>query len=106
MRYTINSSRDFDYVSLTDPRPACLEPDVQTSGYTCNNGEWFYLAVRDASQALFFEKMEKGKHIVTLDFHADRKGTYLATPASVQCLYSPEFSGRSNGRTINVKQNK
>lgn len=106
VRYTINSSRDFDYVSLTDPRPACLEPDVQTSGYTCNNGEWFYLAVRDASQALFFEKMEKGKHIVTLDFHADRKGTYLAAPASVQCLYSPEFSGRSNGRTINVKQNK
>ena len=106
VRYTINSSRDFDYVSLTDPRPACLEPHVQTSGYTCNNGEWFYLAVRDASQALFFEKMEKGKHIVTLDFHADRKGTYLAAPASVQCLYSPEFSGRSNGRTINVKQNK
>ena len=106
VRYTINSSRDFDYVSLTDPRPACLEPDVQTSGYTCNNDEWFYIAVRDASQALFFEKMEKGKHIVTLDFHADRKGTYLAAPASVLCLYSPEFSGRSNGRTINVKQNK
>lgn len=106
VRYTINSSRDFDYVSLVDPRPACLEPDVQTSGYTCNNGEWFYLAVRDASQALFFEKMEKGKHIVTLDFHADRKGTYLAAPASVQCLYSPEFTGRSNGKTINVKQGK
>ncbi len=106
VRYTINAARDFDYVSLADPRPACLEPATQISGYTYNNGEWFYLAVRDASQALFLESMKKGKHIITLDFHADRKGTYLAAPASVQCLYSPEFAGRSNGRTINVKQDK
>lgn len=106
VRYTINAARDFDYVSLADPRPACLEPAMQISGYTCTGGEWFYLAVRDASQALFLESMKKGKHIITLDFHADRKGTYLAAPASVQCLYSPEFAGRSNGRTINVKQDK
>lgn len=106
VRYNINAARDFDYVSLSDPRPACLEPETQVSGYTCNNGEWLYLAVRDASQALFIENMKKGRHIITLDFHADRKGTYLAAPASVQCLYSPEFAGRSNGRTIIVKQSK
>ncbi len=106
VRYTINASRDYDYVSLVDPRPACMEPAKQISGYTCNNGEWFYLAVKDASQGYFFEKVEKGSHIFSIDFRIDRKGTYLAAPASVQCLYSPEFSGHSNGLTINVTEAK
>lgn len=106
VRYTINASRDYDYVSLVDPRPACLEPTQKISGYTCNNGEWFYLAVRDASQAYFLEKIEKGSHIFSMDFRIDRKGTYLAAPASIQCLYSPEFTGHSKGLTINSTEAK
>ncbi len=106
VRYTINALRDYDYVSLVDPRPACLEPTKQISGYTCNNGEWFYLAVRDASQAYFLEKLEKGSHIFSMDFRIDRKGTYLAAPASIQCLYSPEFTGHSKGLTINSTEAK
>lgn len=106
VRYTLNALRDYDYVSLVDPRPACLEPTKQISGYTCNNGEWFYLAVRDASQAYFLEKLEKGSHIFSMDFRIDRKGTYLAAPASIQCLYSPEFTGHSKGLTINSTEAK
>lgn len=104
IRYTISASRDFDYVSLVDPRPACIEPVNQLSGYTYRNGEWLYTVVRDASQAYFFEKMEKGKHTVSFDFRTDRTGSYLASPATVQCLYSPEFTGRSGGMTLNVSK--
>ncbi len=106
VRYTVNALRDYDYVSLVDPRPACLEPTKQISGYTCDNGEWFYLAVRDASQVYFLEKLEKGSHIFSMDFRIDRKGTYLAAPASIQCLYSPEFTGHSKGLTINSTESK
>ena len=31
--YTITAARDFDFVSLQDARPACLEPVKQMSGY-------------------------------------------------------------------------
>ena len=106
VRYTINSSRDYDYVSLCDPKPACFEPVSQTSGYRCIGGEWVYLAARDASQCIFLEKLEKGKHVLTLDFRTDRAGSYLAAPATVQCLYSPEFTGRTKAATITVNCEK
>lgn len=99
-RYTITASRDFDYVSLADPRPACLEPVAQRSGYAYRNSEWYYFVVRDASQAFFFEHLAKGRHTVTCDFRVDRDGKYLAAPATVQCLYSPEFAAHSEGTTI------
>lgn len=99
-RYTITAARDFDYVSLADPRPACLEPVAQRSGYAYRSGEWYYFVVRDASQAFFFEHLAKGRHTVTCDFRVDRDGKYLAAPATVQCLYSPEFAAHSEGTTI------
>lgn len=100
VRYTIIASRDYDYVSLSDPRPACLEPVATRSGYSYRNGQWCYLAVRDASQSFFFEHLAKGRHTVTCDFRVDRNGKYTAAPATVQCLYAPEFAAHSDGFTI------
>lgn len=102
VRYTLNAQRDYDYVSVTDPRPACLEPVKQTSGYTWLDGEGVYLAVRDASQGYFIEKLSKGRHIFSCDFRVDRAGSYLAAPASAQCLYAPEFAGHTKAFTINA----
>lgn len=103
VRYEISASRDYDYVALVDARPACLEPVEQMSGYRWSEDLPYYLAVRDASNAYFIESLPKGKHVITCDFRADRAGTYLAAPATVSCLYSPEFSGRAVGRQLSVE---
>lgn len=104
VRYTVTASRDFDFVSLQDARPACFEPVKQTSGYTFNNGEAYYYAVRDASQGFFFEQMSKGVHTFYCDYIVDRAGKYLAGTAVVQCLYSPEFTDCAKGFVINTEQ--
>ena len=101
--YTITAARDFDFVSLQDARPACLEPVKQMSGYTWNDGEAYYYAAGDTKQGFFFERMSKGEHKFSCDYIVDRAGKYLVGTASVQCLYSPEFAGISKGFMITTE---
>ena len=101
--YTITAARDFDFVSLQDARPACLEPVKQMSGYTWNDGEAYYYAAGDTKQGFFFERMSKGEHKLSCDYIVDRAGKYLVGTASVQCLYSPEFAGTSKGFMITTE---
>ena len=101
--YTITAARDFDFVSLQDARPACLEPVKQMSGYTWNDGEAYYYAAGDTKQGFFFERMSKGEHKFSCDYIVDRAGKYLVGTASVQCLYSPEFAGTSKGFMITTE---
>ena len=103
MDYTITAARDFDFVSLQDARPACLEPVKQMSGYTWNDGEAYYYAAGDTKQGFFFERMSKGEHKFSCDYIVDRAGKYLVGTASVQCLYSPEFAGTSKGFMITTE---
>ena len=100
VRFTVTADRDYDYICVRDPRPACLEPVRQNSGYTYDSRTPFYLSVRDASEEMFIESLPKGKHDLSLDFRADRSGTYMAAPATVQCHYAPEYAGRTRAFTL------
>jgi uncharacterized protein YfaS (alpha-2-macroglobulin family) len=100
VRITITADRDYDFVQVQDKRAACLEPVNQTSGY-----RWgYYYAPQDNVTNLYFDRMAKGKHVVDIDYYLDREGDYQSGICTVQCAYSPEFSGREAAKTIVVKQ--
>lgn len=97
---TITADRDYDFVTVTDHRPACLEPVKQLSEY--RNG--CYQVMRDSQSQYHFDKMAKGKHVITTEYYVSRAGDFTAGTATVQCAYAPEFAGRTAGKTISSRK--
>lgn len=96
---TITADRDYDFVTVTDHRPACLEPVKQLSEY--RNG--CYQVMRDSQSQYHFGKMAKGKHVITTEYYVSRAGDFTAGTATVQCAYAPEFAGRTGGKTFSSR---
>lgn len=97
---TITADRDYDFVTVTDHRPACLEPVKQLSEY--RNG--CYQVMRDSQSQYHFDKMAKGKHVITTEYYVSRAGDFTVGTATVQCAYAPEFAGRTAGKTISSRK--
>ena len=97
--YTIEASRDLDFVSLKASRAACMEPVSTHSGYQYGG----YCSVEDASTTWFYDKLSKGTHTVEEIYNVDRTGVFTTAPAEAQCLYAPEFTAISNETTLHVK---
>ncbi len=98
VRITIEAERDYDFVQVEDKRAACLEPAEQLSGY-----RWgYYCAPQDNATRYYFNHMAKGKHVVETTYYVDREGQYTSGICTVQCAYSPEYSGRCAAKTLQV----
>lgn len=99
IRLTINAVRDFDFIQIQDKRAACLEPVNQISGYRGG----YYAAPKDNVTNYFFDHLHKGRHVIETEYYINRKGDYISGIATIQCAYSPEFSGREQGKKYIVK---
>ncbi|MDD6783523.1 MAG: alpha-2-macroglobulin family protein [Prevotellaceae bacterium] len=99
IQYIIKALRNYDFVSLTAPRAACMEPTDPLSGYR-NNG---YKTTGNTNTTWFFDHLNKGEYIIEEKFDIDRTGTFLLAPAQIQCLYAPEFNANSSSAKIIVK---
>lgn len=98
VRLVIKADRDYDFVQVQDKRAACVEPVNQLSGY-----RWgYYCAPKDNMTNYYFDMLSKGKHIVETEYYVDRVGTYQSGICTIQCAYSPEFSGRSAAMVLHV----
>ncbi len=101
VRYELTADRDYDFVYLKEGRPACMEPVQPLSGYDWRNG--CYRNVGDASTGFFFQQLAKGKHVIETEMRVDREGTFASAVPFVQCMYSPEFSGKDKAVTVTVE---
>lgn len=97
---TITADRDYDFVTVTDHRPACLEPVKQLSGY----GNGCYQVMKDSQSQYHFHALTKGKHVITTEYYVSRAGDFTSGTATVQCAYAPEFAGRTGGKTISSRK--
>ena len=103
VRLTITSAKDLEYVTVSDQRPACIEPANQVSGYQHNDGIWYYLETKDSNTNLFIDYLPKGTHIITYDAYVSNAGIFHCGVATIQCQYAPQFTAHSSGSTISVK---
>lgn len=97
---TITADRDYDFVTVTDNRPACLEPVEQLSGY--RNGS--YRIVRDTKTEYCYNMLRKGTHVIKTSYFVARSGNYTSGTATATCTYSPVFTGRTPGSNYVVKE--
>lgn len=99
VRITIRADRDYDFVQVVDKRAACLEPVGQLSGY-----HWgYYITPKDCSTNYYYDQMPKGKHVIETEYYVDRPGDYRSGTCNVQCAYAPEYTGRTKGMELKVK---
>ena len=100
VRITIESSRDLDFVQITDRRAACMEPLKQLSGY--QNG--CYISPKDYATNYYYYGISKGKHVLETEYYIDRAGTYESGTCTVQCAYAPEY--RATAPSVVFKVNE
>lgn len=99
----IDCGRDMDFVALTDERPACVEPADQLSGYTANDGLWYYRETRNNSTNIFFDFLPRGRHILDYECRVMEAGSFASGIAILQCLYSPLLTAHSAGAILVVE---
>ena len=103
VRYVITADRDYEYVRLHCPRPAAAEPDTQLSGYRWQGGLGYYRALHDASSEYFIDRMPRGTYVIEEDWLLSHSGSYVLSPALLQCLYAPEFQAHTAGTAIRIE---
>ena len=101
VRLEVVADRNLEYLELKDPRCAAMEPVSTTSEWSWNSGLSYYRSVTNAAQTLYIDRLEKGRYIVEYDFYVNNAGTYVVPPATIQCLYAPEFRAICPGGIVN-----
>lgn len=97
VRLEIENSRELEFVHLKDPRPAAFEPADKVSSYRYGGGLGYYQSIRDAAMHFFFAFLPAGKRVLEYDVFVNQEGCFSAGPASIQCLYAPEYRAHTQG---------
>lgn len=100
---TIKATCALDYVTITDQRPACLEPIDQLPGYVWSEGLGFYRENRDTETRLFIDRLPEGTYILSYDLFVNNAGQFISGIATAQSQYAPAFTAHSAGEPIRVR---
>lgn len=103
VRLVVTSDRDYEFLELADHRPSLTEPVDVLSGWRWGDGAGWYVAIRDASTQLFFERLPRGTHVFEYSLRVAHRGTASSGFAKIQSRYSPEFSAHSASVSLEVK---
>jgi hypothetical protein len=103
VRLVVTSDRDYEFLELSDHRPSLTEPVDVLSGWRWADGAGWYLAVRDASTQLFFERLPRGTHVFEYSLRAAHRGSASSGFASIRSRYAPEYSAHSGAVGLEVE---
>ena len=103
VRLNVQCDRNMEYVELKEFRAACLEPVSTASGWVWTSGLSYYVAVNNSHNAVYIDRLEKGKYIIDADYYVTNPGSFTLAPSVLQCLYAPEFRATSPGQRLTVK---
>jgi hypothetical protein len=103
VRLVVKSDRDYEFLELKDHRPSLTEPVDVLSGWRWGDGVGWYVAVRDASTQLFFERLPRGTHVFEYSLRAAHRGAASSGFATIQSRYAPEFSAHSASIPVEVR---
>lgn len=104
VRVELRVDRDMEYVHLKDMRAACFEPINVLSGHRYQGGLGYYESTRDAATNFFFDYLRKGSYVFEYPVFVAQAGDFSNGISTIQCLYAPEFSSRSEGIRVQVDE--
>lgn len=94
-RVTVTAGNDYDYVVVTVPRSASVEPVSKLSACGYQGGIRYYRQVYDDRTEYFIPSMPHGVYVLDEEQSVQRAGKYNLAVPTVQCQYAPEY--RANG---------
>jgi hypothetical protein len=103
VRLVVTSDRDYEFLELADHRPSITEPVDVLSGWRYGDGAAWYVAIRDASTQMFFERLPRGTHVFEYSVRAAHRGTASSGFAKIQSRYAPEFNAHSASIPVEVR---
>lgn len=103
VRLTIRTKQEMTYVHLKDMRAGCFEPADQLSGTQYRDGVFYYRSSKDVSEQFFFDRLPEGTFVLEYGVYVSRTGEYASGPATIQCLYAPEYTSHTAGGYFIIK---
>lgn len=103
VRIMIDCDRSLEYLELKDGRASGFEPVSTASGWVWNDGLNYYMSVGNASTTFFVDQMDKGRYMAEYEVWLNNSGIFTIAPATMQCLYAPEFRSNTQGFKLVVE---
>ena len=100
---TLTADSAFEYVQLTDPKPAGFENKELLSGWTWKPVS-MYQEVRDADTNFFIDRLPAGQVKLHYVLRPTVPGKFHAKPAQIQSMYAPEYGAHSAAETVQVNK--
>ena len=101
-RLEITSDRTYEFVHLSDGRPACAEPVDVLSSYRWRDGVGYYQSTKDTATHYYIDRLNKGVFVLETSYRVQQKGVFTGGLATIQCMYAPEFTAHSTAETVRV----
>ncbi len=102
-RLEITSDRTYEFVHLSDERPACAEPEDVLSSYRWRDGVGYYQSTKDTATHYYIDCLNKGVFVLETSYRVQQRGVFIGGLATIQCMYAPEFTAHSTAETVRVK---
>lgn len=102
VRLDVHADKALEYVTLTDERPAMLEPVDQTSHYEWGMGEGYFHETKDRQTILYIHRLRAGDHTYTYECDVTHEGTFASGIATVVSNYAPQFTAHTSGAQFAV----
>lgn len=105
-RLLLKAENDYEFVVLRDTKAASLEAVSPLSGMVFNDGLMYYRNPGDVSINYFFQHLPSGNYVLEESYYLTQAGDFSAGIAEIQCLYAPEYGGKSAGTRIYSSKDK
>ena len=101
-RLEITSDRTYEFVHVSDERPACAEPEDVLSSYRWHDGVGYYQSTRDTATHYYIDRLNKGVFVLETSYRVQQRGVFTGGLATIQCMYAPEFTAHSAAESVKV----
>lgn len=102
--YSLYSEQNRSFVMLDAPRPACLVPVDQISGYAWFNIYGLYRDVKTASTQYWWDTFPEDKSTVSEYFTVSQEGVFQSPASEIVCLYAPHWRANDAARALSSSE--
>ena len=99
VRLIVTCDKALEYLTLTDERPASLEPVDYLSHYGWKDCI-YYQETKDSQTNFFIRRLPAGVYTFSYDCHVTNSGSFSVGIATIQSQYAPQFVAHSQGGSL------
>lgn len=103
VRLTLKSQSAFDFVVVSDPKPAAFEADELLSGWKYDGQLPRYEELKANVTNFFLQNLPRGTYELKYTIRPTSAGAFTSGAATLQSMYMPEVTAHSEGFKVKVK---